>query len=452
MLHHVSHLAGSRRNLIVLVGYQAHGTRARLLAEGAREIKIHGRQVPIRCKVLQVHGLSGHSDRDELLKWVGSAPRSPKLAFTVHGEPPSAEALAKHLEERFGIRTLIPELDQEFDVLAELAEAEARAAEAETLVMRAPPDLVEAAAEAAPETPPAPAGEPSAEEAPPAEVEDLAAAGRARRLLQSSSYRRADRDLDFLQRDEVRASRLQLEFLKPELALLDRGVDGTIVVFGGSRVISPRVAAARLAEARHAAEAEPGNEALAAEMAKAERRLRQSGYYEVARGLGRIVGRIDGPEGYRLLTVTGGGPGIMEAANRGAADVGAASIGLNITLPHEQAPSLYISPELCFQFRYFRPAQDALPDARPGGGVLPRRGYGTLDELFETLCLVQTRTIEPLPLVLVGRSHWQKLVDFDYLADEGLIGAHDTELFAMPILPRKPGATSPAGTRRRGRS
>ena len=419
VLHHLAHLAGSRRNLVVLVGYQAEGTRGRSLLDGARSVKIHGRHVPIKCRVLSVHGFSGHGDREELLRWVGSAPRPPKLAFMVHGEPPSSQALAQALGERFGTRALIPALDQEFDVLKVLGEVEA----APPAVRPAPP------AEAPPAEAPPPPAPAEAEAEAEKEPEDLAAAEGVRRLLQSPTYRRADRDPDFLQRDEVRASRLQLEFLKPELALLDKEVAGTIVVFGGSRVVAPGAARRRCEEACRALEAEPQNGELAAELARAEQRLRQSRYYRLARELGRLVGRAGGgPGDHRLLTVTGGGPGIMEAANRGAADVGAASIGLNITLPHEQMPNPYISPDLCFQFRYFALRKmHFLMRAR--AVVYFPGGYGTLDELFETLCLVQTRTIEPLPLVLVGESYWRELIDFDLLVSEGLISPHDVDLF-----------------------
>ncbi len=423
VLHHLAQLGGDRRNLVVLVGYQAEGTRGRSLQDGARSVKIHGRHVAMKCKVLVIHGFSGHGDRDELLRWVGSAEKPPKAAFIVHGEPVPAQAMATALGERFGTRAFVPVLDQEFDVLKVLAELEAPAAAEAPAVPAAPSAVEQPAAEAA-----APAAEEAKAEAE-AEPEDLTAAEGVRRLLQSPTYRRADHDLDFLQRDEVRSARLQLEFLKPELALLDKEVEGTIVVFGGSRVVAPGAAKKRCDAARRALEAEPGNGELAAELARAEQRLRQSRYYRLARELGRIVGRAGGPGDHRLVTVTGGGPGIMEAANRGADDVGAASIGLNITLPHEQTPNPYISPELCFQFRYFALRKmHFLMRAR--AVVFFPGGYGTLDELFETLCLVQTRTIEPLPLVLVGESHWRRLIHFEHLVEEGLISPHDVDLFS----------------------
>ncbi|RMG48411.1 MAG: LOG family protein [Acidobacteria bacterium] len=259
--------------------------------------------------------------------------------------------------------------------------------------------------------------------------EDPDAPERVRRLMESPSYRRADLDPDFLQRDELRPTRLQLEFLKPELALIEHGIRATIVVFGGTRIVEPEAAAKRLAEARAAAEANPGDPELARRAAVCERIAAKSHYYEVAREFSRIVGRAgQGPGDCRLVVMTGGGPGIMEAGNRGAYDVGAKSIGLNINLPHEQYPNPYITPELCFQFRYFALRKmHFLKRARalvafPGG-------YGTFDELFETLCLIQTRTIEPVPVVLVGESFWRRAFDAEFLAAEGVIDPEDTEIF-----------------------
>jgi hypothetical protein len=164
-------------------------------------------------------------------------------------------------------------------------------------------------------------------------------------------------------------------------------------------------------------------------LAVAQRILAKSRYYEVARELGRIVGGCgSGPDDCRIMLVTGGGPGVMEAANRGAHDVGAKSIGLNITLPHEQYPNPYVTPDLCFRFHYFSTRKlHFLLRARalvafPGG-------YGTLDEVFETLTLVQTRTIEPVPIVLVGEEYWRRVIDVDFLVDEGVIEEEDRDLF-----------------------
>jgi hypothetical protein len=161
----------------------------------------------------------------------------------------------------------------------------------------------------------------------------------------------------------------------------------------------------------------------------AERILAKSHFYDVARELGRIVGQAgNGPDDCRLAIITGGGPGLMEAANRGAYDVGAKSVGLNISLPQEQFPNPYITPDLCFQFRYFglRKMHFLL---RAKAMVAFPGGYGTLDELFETLCLIQTRKIKPVPVVLVGEQYWRRAFDVEFLAAEGTIDPEDSELF-----------------------
>jgi hypothetical protein len=244
------------------------------------------------------------------------------------------------------------------------------------------------------------------------------------RILASSSHRRADRDLDLLARPELRPLRLQLELLKPELTLADLGVHYTLVVFGSARILPPEVAEAALAQAR-------SRGAPAAECKAAERALERSRYYTIARELGRIVGRACvGPEDRRLVLTTGGGPGLMEAANRGAFDVGSATMGLGIVLPREQQPNPYITPELSFQLRYFalRKMHFML---RARGLIAFPGGYGTFDELFETLCLVQTGKRTPIPVVLVGREFWSRAVDFQLLVDEGMIDPSDLELFSI---------------------
>lgn len=421
VLHHLSRLCGDRKNLVVLVGYQAEGTRARRLLDGERTVKIHGRHHTVRCDVLQVNGLSGHGDRDELLQWVGSAPTPPKLAFLVHGEPPSSDALALSLHEKFGTHAVVPQLGQSFDVLSLLQQADT----AGPLEVQAEPA----------EPPPTPEGEVMPEGPPAAESSEAAldpkVPARARQLLQSPAYRRADHDPDFLQKEELRATRLQLEFLKPELALQEAKVDGTVVVFGGARVLCPREARRRLKEAHVAVQADPKDAAAAQTLKVAERRLKQSRYYDVARELGQIVGRItNDPKEPNLIIVSGGGPGIMEAANRGADDVGAKSVGLNITLPHEQAPNPYISPDLCFQFRYFAIRKMHFLMRSRALVVFPG-GFGTFDELFETLCLVQTRKLDPLPIVLVGEDFWRRAVKLEVLAEEGTISPEDLKLFTF---------------------
>ena len=250
-----------------------------------------------------------------------------------------------------------------------------------------------------------------------------------RKIMASPTYKRADLDLDFLSKDELRPSRLQLEFLKPELALEETGVKYTIVVFGGTRIVKTEVAQHDFEMAQEALSENPKDEDLRRKVKVAKRVLAKSRYYDVAREFGRIVGQAGhGPLDCRLVVVTGGGPGLMEAANHGAFDVGAKSVGLNITLPHEQFPNPYITPELCFQFRYFAIRKMHFLMRAKALVVFPG-GYGTLDELFEVLTLIQTRKVEPLPVILVGEKYWRYAFDVQYMADEGTIDQTDVELF-----------------------
>ena len=232
--------------------------------------------------------------------------------------------------------------------------------------------------------------------------DDPYAPARVATLVASESYRRADQDLDFIAKDGVRGVRLQIDYLKPEMLLREHGVRNTIVVFGSARLPEPDVAR-RLVEALKSALAvDPSSQNAARRLAVAERMLERSHYYEVAREFGRLVSASQTISGEpNAVIVTGGGPGIMEAANRGAFDIGAKSIGLNIGLPREQYPNPYISPELCFQFHYFamRKLHFLL---RAKALVAFPGGYGTFDELFEVLTLTQTRKITPMPVVLVG--------------------------------------------------
>ncbi len=248
-------------------------------------------------------------------------------------------------------------------------------------------------------------------------------------LLQSPSYRRADEDLEFLSRDELRHVRLLLELLKPELAQIQEGIDSTIVVFGSARLVEPGEARERLGRAEAALAQKPGDTDRQQAVAVARRHLALSPFYDQAREFGRIVSstcQIDGR--CEFVIVTGGGPGIMEAANRGAADVGAKSIGFNITLPHEQKPNPYITPDLCFQFRYFavRKMHFLL---RAKALVAFPGGFGTMDELFETLTLLQTGKVTGVTVVLIGRAYWERLINWPMLVEEGLIGPDDAKLF-----------------------
>ena len=264
----------------------------------------------------------------------------------------------------------------------------------------------------------------------PKPAEDDPEAGlRLKAILASPTYRQADQDVEFLERDDLRGMRLLLDFMKPELLLRDAGIRHTVVVFGSSRISEPG-AAARNLEALRAALSEDGGDArLAAEVRVAERILDKSRYYDVAREFGRLVGASNpGPREHQIVIMTGGGPGIMEGTNRGAFDVGARSIGVNIALSHEQFPNPYVTPELCFRFHYFALRKLHLL-LRAKALVAFPGGYGTFDELFEVLTLIQTRKIKPMPVILVGEEFWRKAVDFDFLVAEGVIAAEDRELF-----------------------
>jgi len=191
-------------------------------------------------------------------------------------------------------------------------------------------------------------------QAPKSIEDDPAAIERVRSIMDSSGYRQADQDIDFLNQDETRGVRLQIDYMKPQLLLEKQGVEHTIVAFGSTRIVEPCAARRRLSRLKHMAADHPDDRHIAKQIKIAERILAKSRYYDVAREFGRLVGKYGrGPEDTRITLCTGGGPGMMEAANRGAFDAGAKSIGLNITLPHEQYPNPYISPELCFRFHYF---------------------------------------------------------------------------------------------------
>jgi uncharacterized protein (TIGR00730 family) len=248
-------------------------------------------------------------------------------------------------------------------------------------------------------------------------------------ILASPSYRSADEDVDFLHHEETRGVRLQLDYLKAESILAAHDIRHTVVVFGSTRIPDPATAKRDVDALDRALEENPKDPERGRRLETAKRVLAKSRYYDVAREFGRLVGSTPvQPDGGRIVVMTGGGPGTMEAANRGASDVGAKSVGLNIRLPHEQYPNPYVTPELCFRFHYFALRKlHFLKRARalvafPGG-------YGTFDELFETLTLVQTRTIEPIPVVLVGEAYWRRAFDVDFLVDEGVIDEEDRELF-----------------------
>jgi uncharacterized protein (TIGR00730 family) len=260
--------------------------------------------------------------------------------------------------------------------------------------------------------------------------EDPDAPSRVGAILASPSYRLAEQDLAFLAGDEARGLRLQLEYLKPETLLQEHAIRDTVVVYGSTRIPEPAAARRRTEALRQALENDPRNALLIRKLAVAERILAKSHYYEIAREFGRLIGRSRDGDGARskLAIMTGGGPGIMEAANRGAFEAGAKSVGLNINLPHEQYPNPYITPDLCFRFHYFALRKMHLL-LRAKALVAFPGGFGTLDELFEVLTLVQTRKIKPVPIVLVGEEYWRRAFDVGFLVDEGVIDVEDGELF-----------------------
>ncbi len=245
----------------------------------------------------------------------------------------------------------------------------------------------------------------------------------------SSSYIPADRDSEFLQREELRSVRIGLELLKPELIQREHGVRSTIVVFGSSRLQEPAAAQTALLLAEQEFAGSPRSAEAQRKASIARHHLALAKYYDVAREFGRLVSstcQVDGRCDY--VIVTGGGPGIMEAANRGAADVGAKSIGLNITLPHEQFPNPYITPELCFQFRYFAIRKMHFLIRAKALVAFPG-GFGTLDELFETLTLLQSGKAQNVIVVLVGKEFWERIINWQWLVDNGLISSEDLRLF-----------------------
>jgi uncharacterized protein (TIGR00730 family) len=265
-------------------------------------------------------------------------------------------------------------------------------------------------------------------EHPKSKKEDPDAHRRIKAIMSHKNYIQADKDSNFLLRDEMSAVRLELDYLKPELLLKENGVKHTIVVFGSTRIIEESEAR-RKYEALKKKYSTKESKKRKKELRIAKRILAKSPYYEMAREFGQIVGRSGkGPGDARVTLMTGGGPGIMEAANRGAFDVGAKSIGLNITLPHEQFPNPYITPELCFQFHYFAIRKLHFMRRAKALVIFPG-GYGTFDETFEVLTLVQTRKIKPLPVIFIGKSYWKSIVNFNKLMEEGVIDAEDRKLF-----------------------
>ncbi len=235
-----------------------------------------------------------------------------------------------------------------------------------------------------------------------------------------SAYRLAFADADFLLREDLRPVRMQLELLKPELVQRDHRIEATIVIFGSARILPRAAALERIEVARST------DDPIALRLA--EMQLAMSHHYEEARRFAHLVTEATKHFEQPITIVTGGGPGIMEAGNRGAFDAGGPSVGLNIVLPHEQEPNAYITPELCFQFHYFALRKMHFL-MRAIALVCFPGGFGTLDETFEALTLMQTGKVRRRPVLLFGREYWTKLVDFEFLVGTGMISPGDMKLF-----------------------
>jgi len=230
----------------------------------------------------------------------------------------------------------------------------------------------------------------------------------------SPAYRLAFSDEDFMTSEEMRGVRFQLEYLKPELRLREQGVNSTVVLFGGARIPAPGAEP-------HAGRTETARKNLVA----------NARYYDEARRFAQYASLTSKALGHKeYVVVTGGGPGVMEAGNRGATEVGAPSIAFNIVLPHEQAPNTYVTPELCFNFHYFATRKVHFLMRAKAVAIFPG-GFGTLDEFFETLTLIQTGRMERIPLLMFGKAFWDRALNLKFLEEEGTISPGDTELFTV---------------------
>ena len=250
-------------------------------------------------------------------------------------------------------------------------------------------------------------------------------------IKEGATYRLAQEDIDFLASDELRGQRLELEYLKTDKILEESCIRSTVVVFGSARISSPEEAKSKMEQIEKMLNGSPQDEVMLKAYKRAERNLKNSHYYEQAISFAKMIsehfqkqGRCD------YVIMTGGGPGIMEAANRGAYESDARSIGLNITLPYEQTPNPFISPELAFRFHYFAIRKMHFL-VRAKALVIFPGGYGTMDEMFEVLTLVQTKKMDPIPIILFGSEFWERAIDFEFLVEEGMINEHDLGLFKM---------------------
>uniref|UniRef100_UPI0040486B70 LOG family protein n=1 Tax=Rheinheimera sp. TaxID=1869214 RepID=UPI0040486B70 len=254
------------------------------------------------------------------------------------------------------------------------------------------------------------------------------------KLQDHSSFRLAFADHEFLMQDELRHVRLQLEYLKPQLVLEQHNISATIVVFGSARFLSPEHAQTELAKAQQVL-AVTDSAQQRQRVQQAQRQLRNSQYYSASQQFAALATRYSCCNKDCAMTIiSGGGPGIMEAANRGAMDAGGESIGLNIVLPKEQHPNPYITPQFCFQFHYFAIRKMHFLQRARALVAFPG-GFGTLDELFETLTLIQTQKAARVPVILYDKAFWQKLINFDMLVEEGLISAEDLDLIQYANTP-----------------
>lgn len=256
-------------------------------------------------------------------------------------------------------------------------------------------------------------------------------------IINSPSYILAEKDTAFMKESEMRPVRMQLELQKTELLMQREKIDSTVVVFGGTQIIPKPEAENRLKLAKMELEKDPDNQRLKRGVVRAQNQLDKSHFYEECREFAKLVSsrcQIDGK--CEFVVTTGGGPGIMEAANRGAFDIGAKNIGLNIELPHEQEPNPYITPELCFQFHYFAMRKFHFI-LRAAALVVFPGGYGTLDELFNTLCLRQTGRMQAIPIILYGREYWESIINFQVLADEGVIADEHLDLISYAETPQE---------------
>ncbi len=265
----------------------------------------------------------------------------------------------------------------------------------------------------------------------PSAQEDAATARRTVTTVQTESpaYQLAFLDHDFILQEELRPVRLQLELLKPELLMRRNRIESTVVIFGSARLQDKQTAQRELDAIQKLTKQNPSEASLLMRLKAAQQAVANSIYYEEARKLSAIISKnCQCADKNTHVVITGGGPGIMEAANRGADEIKAKSIGLNIVLPHEQAPNPYITPELCFQFHYFAIRKMHFL-IRARALVAFPGGFGTLDELFEALTLIQTQKIEPMPVLLFGQAFWSKVINFEALVEEGTISPGDLRIF-----------------------